>query len=504
MNHMQRKYRNIALGFLAAAYIIIFLLLHPTHGYMLDWDEVDYTNAARLGVWNNAFEQGSLTTPEFIHFARYKRDLSSSPLPGDYNEDKDPIILRHYHPPLITYATASSINLFGMSDRVVRLVQLVGAFVLIGLVFSIYVRASPEPSIWGMIIVLASAIWVSYMLFQRLSFHGWESIWLTCTAFSLLLWLGDQKNLVKSAALCLSIALAFLTLETGFFIWLCSIITIIIYHRYLYDRRSISKARILVGSLVIMLLTFILWPGSLTKSSLLRIPALYIYRLIQGEEYANVANIYVQMAASISPMIIGIAFCWLNFIKGNAIPKTNTGTYLLLGSFYTIIMLPFVLAPRYILASYTAFIPVLGLYVDHARSLYRSGLVLITTMLVTMLLTMDIDETRQNDKLRRADLQVISQVLQGKHALAEGAHIYRFYQDTTIDTISIGFDRNSILKRDTGNYVPFTYKDIRGKVLVINTIVPTDLENNPVYQEIKSCSTYILNLAKVYDCSNNP
>jgi hypothetical protein len=82
-------------------WLVVVALLWQTHGALLSWDEVDYLDAAKLGVWANATDAGSLSPGEFVRFSLAKRSGRAVALPPGYDEERDPLLVRHYHPPFV-------------------------------------------------------------------------------------------------------------------------------------------------------------------------------------------------------------------------------------------------------------------------------------------------------------------------------------------------------------------------------------------------------------------
>jgi len=112
---------------------VFLMLVWQEQGFLLNWDEVDYVNVTKLGAWANYTEKGSLSPQEYIEFSLSKLRKSQEneySLPPNYSEDKDPFLLRHFHPPFVNYLLSIIDKTVGTSnERIVRSVQLFGALI---------------------------------------------------------------------------------------------------------------------------------------------------------------------------------------------------------------------------------------------------------------------------------------------------------------------------------------------------------------------------------------
>src|SRR5262245_7238928 len=99
-------------------WLVVIALLWPEQASLLHWDEVDYVNAAKLGVPANAWDIGSLSPREFLKFGLSKVRGESPALPDSYDEQRDPFVLRHHHPPLVIFLLSTVAR--SRSERVMR------------------------------------------------------------------------------------------------------------------------------------------------------------------------------------------------------------------------------------------------------------------------------------------------------------------------------------------------------------------------------------------------
>jgi len=176
-------------------------------------------NAARLGIEVNALEKGSLSPSEFVQFGLSKIRRADVVLPDRYDEQRDPFILRHGHPPFVVFLL--SLVADSRSERVIRSVQLFGSGVFTCAVILSYVATTRVVQWPGLLLVSLLALWMARLAFGSVSFHGWEATWATVTAALLALLRGPMpvSGRVIGVGLSTVLALAALTLETGLVLW---------------------------------------------------------------------------------------------------------------------------------------------------------------------------------------------------------------------------------------------------------------------------------------------
>ena len=96
------KYACISILF----FTILILIFSPPWR-VLNFDEVNYFNASRKGLWVNAFDSSSLGIKDFISLVFWKIKLISlPPIFINYSENSDTFLLRHFHPPFLQYITS--------------------------------------------------------------------------------------------------------------------------------------------------------------------------------------------------------------------------------------------------------------------------------------------------------------------------------------------------------------------------------------------------------------
>ncbi len=483
-----------------SVWIISVILLWPAHGALLGWDEVDYVNAAKLGIKANMLEQYSLSPASYLEFARAKSSGKSPNLPSDYDEDRDTLLLRHYHPPLVVLILAIIPDL--NSERAARSVQLLGVLMLTLAIFFSYFSISSSPGWQGILIVSLFAIWMNISLFRTISFHGWAAVWIITTTTTLYLCL-KSWTLLRGISLCVSLALGLLTLETGIFILVIVLAWLTLQTRLLaqVDGNKLGWREIGIGVCLVGLTVFAVWPGSILKASLVKIPALYAYRIVQGQEYANVAGLWRQLIDVLSPMVLVIISCVWVFFKDR-----NHSRYLtpvvIIGILYVLILARFALSPGYLLPGFAPLICFVGMMADQIQS-KLGRLILSTSVLALVLATGAKQNLYAGDEKAREDVKWLGEIMINRQALVDGGHIYRHYlgQSYNIRAISVSYDAKSLLFRERGEYRKIKKDDLEEKLLVIQKR-PQQVVGGSAMEMLSGCSQVDRNHIVVWDCRN--
>ncbi len=436
------------------------VLLWPAHGTLLNWDEVDYAVAASLGPWANVADRGSLSPLQYGRFAVAKISAKEPVLPADYDESRDLLLLRHYHPPFVVLLL--SIVSPWRNERLIRSVQLLGALAFTFATICSYWSLSGSTKWFGMLLVLLLTLWMIPPLFSSLSFHGWEAVW-TTTSAALMSRLLNRGMAAIGLLLCVTLALAFLTLETGLLVWVAAILCLVIWRS-----PALPWRRFAAGAALTMLLVVVVWPGSLFNASLVKIPALYVYRIWLGEEYAGVLGLWPKLVQWLLPMLVLGALACLTLFFMHRGDYRRWGPYVMVGGLYGIAMVRFALAPQYLLPALAPLVSLVGLAADRTSSTRALAVVGLATLILigsTWPSTVDVP----GDRARRTDLQWLGEVLRGRQALVDGGHIYQYYlgQAYAIRPITVSYGGDSLLLRQGGMYRLLDRRDLAGAVLVI-------------------------------------
>lgn len=458
----------------AAAWLAVALLLWPIHGSVIDWDEVDYYNAARQGVLANALDRGSLTPGQFLSFALAKaRREAEAPLPPGYDEPRDPLILRHYHPPFVVYLVAL---ITGSSDspgeRLTRSAQILGALALIACMLLSYLSASRRPTWPGALTVVALGALLSYLTFFNLNFHGWTAVWTVTTAALLSRWLAaGQKG--AGVLLCLSLALVLATLESGLVVWGAAALCLFVWVRAASFRERLTRGvrLALAGTGLTALFVALLWPGAFLKISLVKTPVVLFYRSLLGQDYRRPVEPYLILLPLLCLTILACG--WLLYRRTTE--GRRWGPFAVVGAAYVVVVVvisPFTVSTQYLAPGLAPLACVIALAVDGvaAAGRGRAGAALALALVCVSVAATGWTKGLYNvtDAEQRADYGWLREVLRGREVLADGEHIYQHYTGAAyhIEPVSLTSDESRILVREGGKYRPLAPADVSGKVVL--------------------------------------
>jgi hypothetical protein len=95
--------------------------------------------------------------------------------------------------------------------------------------------------------------------------------------------------------------------------------------------------------------------------------------------------------------------------------------------------------------------------------------IVVSAAVLTIGAAWPIGSAAEADHAGRHDLLYLQDVLRGREALMDGAHIYRCYLGPgySIRPISVSYDENTLTIRERGAYRPLGLEEVKGKVIVI-------------------------------------
>jgi len=450
-----------------AAWAVALVVLWTYHGSLLDWDEVDYVNAANLGVVGNAFEAGSLSVIQFAEFGFSKIRGGNPVLPGNYDEGRDPLLLRHFHPPFVVFLL--SVVSGSRSERVLRLVQVLGALMLaVTAVFS-YRSISESAGWYGLLLVSLLVVWMSVVAFRSISFHGWEAVWTTAAA-ALLGKLGQVvlgKKTTVGILLCGVLALTVVTLETGLVVWAGAFVWlgIVRLRRSRPGEAVCGGHELLVGLALTVVLVGLVWPGSVTKMSLLKNVANHAYAVRLGREYESVS--YGTLGESLLPIVALAPAALLSLALVGRSEFQRWGSFVVIGVLYGGAMVRFALQPQYLIPAVAPLVCVVGIAGDRVSGVGRRGLLIaVVCLLIAAAWPKGVGSL---DERARDDLRWLGGVARGQEVLVDGGHVYRFYlgADFGIRPVLVDYNGGALIVRETGRYRELSAEEISGRVVVI-------------------------------------
>lgn len=440
-------------------------ILQRPHRTVLNWDEVSYVTAARLGWWPNAADTGSLSPGALLAFIRAKWRHQAPHLPEGYEEDLDPLLLRNLHPPFIVFLVVPFA--WSMEEPVLRLGQLLGGWTLMGALLLAHRRTSSRPTHMGIVTVGVLGLWAAHLVFRSIQCHGWMTVWSVASAFALSQWLRGRER-AWGVASSVFLALAITTLHTGLVVLAGAVVALLVLERP--DRQARRGWREAVGGGSITLIAvLVLWPGSVAKLSLLRIFAQYAYLMNIGKEWSGSRELVWQNSLALLPLLLllPVVTWWVSVRQRSAVARW--GPAFLIGGLYAIPVVPHMVTPTYLMPALGSLIPLGGWLVDEQRTRLTRRVLGGCVCALVALSWWGAPTANGEDSARREDLLWLESALRGHEALADGAHILRHYLGPgyPIGTLWVTYEGDALLVRERGEYRPLTTQDTRGRFVVI-------------------------------------
>lgn len=362
-----------------AIYTLLFLLFSSPHR-MLRWDEVNYVQAARLGILANYLDSNSFSISYLLNLAFAKANSLPVPLPPvGYNEITDTFLLRHFHPPLLQYLSSIQSFIPPSNPYLATIVTTITRW-LLGSILIVVAYIFPSLCFGRLTSLSARTLSTSIVVYSALQlsfalqYHVLLATSLVLVASCLFRAL-QNDTLLNRLLLSLSLSITILCLETSLVVLFSSFaISFLFYQYYL---RQPSKTHIftsfnrafLFNLALPYAFSFILWPGSILKLSLIRSIGMYIYRLLWvREEYSavftpqTVTGLSIVLLPLLITSLLTLTLYFFNHFFLARSPFTQpqhssevlhvffrlSPVFIALGLIYTLFMLPFVLNPTYL------------------------------------------------------------------------------------------------------------------------------------------------------------
>ena len=444
------------------------LLLWPQHGRALNWDEADYVNAARKGVITNLWERGSLSVPQYVRFALDKVRHRDPHLPAGYDEATDPFHLRHGHSPGVVAAMAPFAG--SNSERVERIVQLVGALALTVALVVAYRLVSPSWTWPGLLAIVVVAPWYGWHMFRTVQFHGWSTVWLALAVAFLCRWLTGGRERSWGLALCAALAALILTLESSAFVLLGVVVCLVIWVRGLGRRARepwISRY-LLPGLATVLAMSVVVWPGLVVKGALLKLPAERFYQVFLGQSDVYYFNSAADVLSYLLPVVTGVAvvvYMWRN----RRDQVLRWGPLVVVAAVYVASVVRLAVSETYFLPALAPLLVLFAWMLGELRPQVQKVVVaaLVVVMAAGALSLVGANERgRRSDRELRADLVFTGTTLGSSPGLFDGGQIFRHYlPGQRIQDLS--YNTTGLLIRRNGKYEPVPPAAYQGTVVGI-------------------------------------
>jgi len=441
---MLKKYENFALILLIFFFISFdysFKNYQKNFKYELSWDEVDYVNAAKEGLIENALETNSKNFIEFIKIGYgkiYIKDKINIINQNDIikldKQKKDVFHLRHYHPPLLIYYlsffTDDDIKIQDLKIKFAN--NLLGYSILLFIFFFITYKKNFE-LVNKLSIFFLILIFLNSSIFQqsiaKINFHIIFSLILIFFSNSLIKLINNnnRKNklnfIIASSLLLISLETAIVVILFGFFF---------LFYDNIKNKNSILNNFSIL--FLIFIIAFIFWPANLFNLTIFKTYLMYFYRFIfeNANEYSDLDLIIFFKAVFYSNLILIISLFFVFLFNFRILLKKHTykNIYLLLALIYFCFIIFFAHNVSYIFPSLVLFIFfTTKVIVDSFFLKKYILLILFSLFIITFSSNISKYATYQinNTNIEKLVNDINSLKINNPKILADGAHIIHYY-----------------------------------------------------------------------------
>ncbi|TAF32351.1 MAG: hypothetical protein EAZ57_08855 [Cytophagales bacterium] len=471
---------------LLGAFFLVSQYIWSYKDYPLNWDEVDYINASRKGFVENNLEVNSFSLHRFLElgYAKKQNDTAAVQRLAKMHapESEDVFYLRHFHPPLPHYywqwfdrPDLPEVEewRFRLSNIIWLLVIYVSLLVAFALIDQLDVKSTFLSALaFGFVLVTPAG----YRCFALMSHHIFHLS--ACVVFcGALMRFLRKPSALNSYILGVSIAFLFLTLEMCLAVIAGAFIVVLVAQKW---QLFWKLKRVLQITLGFVIPIAALWMGFFLSGGSVKALLMYMYRILaqNNTEYAQVSWLQNWLTMVLENPLL---FIWILLGAGITIwqvyqkqIRPYTLVPLIVGSFYAIVMTPFMLAPSYML-------PALGmLSLNAALAFYKwsaeknvqlsADLFLVLSFCAWAFWqweTMSLENLRlENEKVQKelqSDLSKIRPLLNTpKPVISTAAHIFNFYLKT--NKIEL-LDRYNAKRPDFFIREYFSYRDIKPELM---------------------------------------
>ena len=477
-------------------------ILRGPHRAVLNWDEVSYVNAARLGFSPNAWDQGSLSPSALLAFIEAKRQHQTPHLPQDYEEERDPLLLRNLHPPFIVFLVVPFA--WSLAEPVLRLAQLLGAWTLLGALLLAHRLTSSRPTRMGLVTVGVLGLWAGRLLFRSVQCHGWMTIWTLASVVALSRWLYKREG-AWGVATSVFLAMTVVTLHTGLVVMVGAVVAVLVLGRL--DRGlRVGWGEVAVGGLIALSAVLLLWPGSVARLSLLRIFAQYAYLMTIGKEWARSRALLGPNSLALLPLValLPALSWWVCARQRSAVARW--GPAAVIGLLYAIPVVPHMVTPTYLMPALALSIPLVGWLIDAQPTRPRRCVVGGVVCALVSVSWWATPIAHREDAAQREDLSWLESALRGQETLADGAHILRHYLGASyrIRTVWVNYEGDALLLREHGAYRPLTPQDTGGRFVLIWARRPGFPASAQRIPALAGCPLAVRRTVLLFDCTMRP
>lgn len=428
---------------------------YTNQSYPLNWDEVDYVNATKLGILTNVFELEGMDLISYIQLGIAKKQKDdqkvaqiATHLP---NESLDPLSKRHLHPTLPIFYW----SFFTNSDPIQETNNfrwsniILGWLTALSFIGSLWIMGKLNPFSYFCMSVIAS-FFITHQFgfgaFTLLNYHSFHLLAAILYLGILMKYLEKQSLTTNTSykyayLLGIGVAMLFLTLEMALVVVGGSFLAIILIGKWKVFLDFSSMWRVFVAFFSTL---FLFWAGAILKGAMIKSWLNYAYRIFGNgnAEYERVSLLDNWIGLiTMNPILFLIIAVSLCFVIYSIYKKNLSSLYIvpfLVGLVYAIAMTPFMIHSVYLIPSIGMLLFACGLILSESKvhTYIKIG---ISCLLVAVIIfnfsttnfeatTSDI-ETQKNDYF--SDFKAIEQLAKNNSAnqpiLITGAHIVDYY-----------------------------------------------------------------------------
>ena len=294
-------------------------------------------------------------------------------------------------------------------------------------------------------------------------------MWSVALAIATAAWL-RRPSRRTAVSIGVLLGAAALTLETAA-ILAFAVLILLIWPRALPTER-VRVDRVGTIAIVAVVATAVVvccWPGAILKLSIVKIAALYAYRVHIGQEYADVPHRAAAVVGVLGP-VVACAVISAEAASRRRFQRQGDLTlgflpFAIVGTIYIVALLPFALNPVYLLPGAAPLAVVAARAIDDYRSM---ALRLLSTAVVMLSTVVSLDRLAPERavRLQREDEYRLAALLEGRQAYVDGAHIYQFYLGPGLPIRPLTVSPDGLLTtREAGAYRTLGESDLRGSVV---------------------------------------
>jgi hypothetical protein len=475
----------------------------------LEWDEINYLNAAKYGFVNNALDKNSLEFKDFLKISLLKKEKKNNEI-QDFsknllNEDEDLFNLRHIHHILPIYYWSFFTEKENTPKKDIKFIRISQLIISLTIAFLLLFKSNRKFIFLSTLIIsffLTSKIYISS--FSQINYHFFFALSLATTYFASENFY-IKKNKTSFIILAFAFAILTVTIETAYIIF--SVLTAS------YLIKNYKQKKILTHVFLFLLLTlffiFIIWPGSVLKLSLIKTALMHAYRIFfqNINDYSNITyigNLYLFIKENFFLFLL-IVFINYKFIIQYNKKNFIDNTFWLCSIIYFLIMLKFMVTNTYLFPAIflNIFITIKYIEINFKIKNYFINTCLILILILNInffskkeLINLKLNFNQKYDEIKN----IIFNIKKGndKKIIADGAHMINYYNfkvDFKIDNLSYdNFNQLNLMIRN--NYV---YKKINEYEILknYNIIIVQNRDNTD-----KIISRFKKNIVKIKKYKN--